>query len=128
MTTCRAFDPIRIERPSHFWTGTDSRRSALPRLFLGCAVKMPIGAVEHRIGRGEPLRALGEIRSVGIDASRLELTLGRFLFGHRLELERSFFRDDDALRKRLARAEDVGAAFGGRLEDTEEQHRPPVAD
>src|ERR1700730_15952329 len=68
------------------------------RFLLRRTMKMPIGPVKHRVRRRGPFGPGRQCRRIGIDAPRLKLALGGFLFAHRLKFEVGFLRDHDNLR------------------------------
>src|ERR1700676_4133928 len=59
----------------------------LAEFFLCCAIKMPVGAVEHGVGRRGPFGAGRQRLPAVIDAARLQFALGGFLLAHLLEFE-----------------------------------------
>src|SRR5258708_8766977 len=99
----------------------------LAGLLFRRAMEMPIGAVEHGVGRGGPFGPGGQRRTAVIDAPRLQFALGRLFLVHLLKVEGGFLWDHDDLRERFVRPENMDAALGRRLEDAKEHHRPPVA-
>src|SRR3979411_95743 len=111
------------KRRLHFRSGSEERALAraakddanvlenallLAGLLLRRTMKMPVGPVEHGVGRRGPPRSSGRRRRAVIATPRLKLTLGGFLLTHLLEFERGFLGDDDNLRERLVRPENVG--------------------
>src|SRR5258708_37413822 len=100
----------------------------LAGLLLRRAMEMPIGAVEHGVGRRGPFGPGRQRRPAVIDAPRLQFALGRFLLVHPLEFEGGFLGDHDDLRERLVRPENMGAALGRCLGHAKGHHRAPRAD
>src|SRR5579871_1096830 len=101
-------DDRQTERPVSHAHGP-LRRALILRLRR--AVQMAVGAVEHGVGGRKPFGIAGEFWPVGMDAPRLHFALGGLFLGHRLQLESRLFRNDDDLRERLARTEDVCLAL-----------------
>src|ERR1700737_1238502 len=99
----------------------------LAGFLLRRAMKMPIGAVEHGVGRRGPLGSGRQRRPAGVDAPGLEFAPGRFPPAHLLEFKGGFLGDHDDLRERFIRPENVGAALGRRLKDRKEHNRQQVS-
>ena len=65
----------------------------------------PIGGVEDRVRRRDPLRIGAERGAAFVNAPRLQFAFGGFLFTHFDEFKIALLRDDRELREGLAPAE-----------------------